>query len=383
MNLARSGLHTLSSPRGGAVPLRRRRGPPAPRLPTPHRNLSCSAARVVRRCAPPRGRDPAAPSRRRPRWACAARAATQCRSTVLPSARNPRTASAVSLRTKARCALASGSSESISRDSTTSMAPPKQLCRRPTRHIETTASAPWSVVAEVPRSTPGSCGCGTTAPAGSPYSTWSATGQPSRSGRPPRTVSAANDTRSRASRPGQPCTARRQRHGTALAPQRRAEQSAGDGGDGVGVVADADGGVQGVLQVQAARLVGVVDDRRRSDCRRGSLQRGDRVAVGAEAGRVDVGVGALVYPGGPLGAAARRAAGRARPGARPPRRARPRGSPRTTARRSRRPAGRRGSARRPRGRPEPGGRGRRGGRGRPGPCASVRRCRPSARAGRE
>ena len=96
-------------------------------------------------------------------------------------------------------------------------------------------------------------------------------------------------------------------HGTPPAPGHgtgapgRAEQPAGDGGDGVGVVADADGGVQGLLQVQTARLVDAVADRRRSDRRGGRLQRGDRVAVGAEAGRVDVGVGALVDPGGPLG----------------------------------------------------------------------------------
>ena len=65
-----------------------------------------------------------------------------------------------------------------------------------------------------------------------------------------------------------------------------AEQSAGDGGDGVGVVADAHGVVQGVLEVLAGvgpRSRCVVGDGGLSDRGPGRLQGGDREAVGGEA----------------------------------------------------------------------------------------------------
>ena len=147
------------------------------------------------------------------------------------------------------------------------------------------------------------------------------------------------------SRPGQPWSARRQRHGYGARAPARAEQAARDSGDGVGVVADPDGAVQRVLEVPARHPLGYL---RGDDRRDRGLERSDREPVGPEAlarhslAAVPVDVEGVVEPRLPLGAS--RFGEQVEPGGdresalqhgRP-------GWPRTTAHTSRRRAGRRG-----------------------------------------
>ena len=199
---------------------RRRVQPLRPRpRPVPGRQARAS----VRRAAPGRGRDRAA--RRTPprRWACAAGRPRSAAARACPRraarARRPRRRTAM----KPRLALSPARSLSISRDSTTSAAPTKQALR-PTdpAHRDHGVDVVARAIACVPSSTPSSYGCGTARVDGVLGSSGHRRrrGHPLASGRPPRTVIVARETRSRPSRPGQPCTARRQRHGTALAPQR-------------------------------------------------------------------------------------------------------------------------------------------------------------------